>query len=240
MPYYARSANATGQKQLLKDHLQQVGELAESFATEAGLPPDMGRWAGLLHDLGKYSDEFQRYRLGVLPDGSETSQRWQVEHAGHGASVAAEAGAIEIAFSIAAHHSGLRTFQDVKDLRTRDEKCPIDVGKLADRARRFAEIAKQQGVFAGAPPATVAKKGEELTLDLRTCMLLSCLADADRLNAQDWATPEDTANRTVSPALRGGRFPRRQTTGCVSSFCVSYIISISDSNRLSRGAIIEP
>ena len=63
MPFYARSAGPDGRWQPLRDHLLAVGELAAAFAADAGLDPEPARWAGLLHDLGKYSDEFQEHRL---------------------------------------------------------------------------------------------------------------------------------------------------------------------------------
>ena len=59
MDYYGRSEGVSGEKQLLRDHLRNVAELAGGFAEDAGLPREMGEWAGWLHDLGKYSDEFQ-------------------------------------------------------------------------------------------------------------------------------------------------------------------------------------
>jgi CRISPR-associated endonuclease/helicase Cas3 len=44
----------------LEDHLLAVAALAERFASSFGAGP-WGRLAGLWHDLGKYSVEFQAY-----------------------------------------------------------------------------------------------------------------------------------------------------------------------------------
>lgn len=61
--YYAHSKNKADQRHLLKEHLQGVSRLAGVFAD--GFPwPDEARLAGLLHDLGKYGDRFQKRLLG--------------------------------------------------------------------------------------------------------------------------------------------------------------------------------
>ena len=62
MEYYAHSLENQSEDswQLLKDHLENVAELANQFACEF----DAGEWgylAGLWHDWGKGSKEFQAY-----------------------------------------------------------------------------------------------------------------------------------------------------------------------------------
>lgn len=57
--YYARKREADGQPQPLVDHLNGVADLAAEFCRPFG-SEGWGRFCGLLHDLGKYSDEFQR------------------------------------------------------------------------------------------------------------------------------------------------------------------------------------
>ncbi|PFG73092.1 CRISPR-associated endonuclease Cas3'' [Tepidiforma thermophila] len=146
MPFYARSTGPNGQWQPLRDHLLAVGELAARFAAEAGLDPEPARWAGLLHDLGKYSEEFQEHRL--------RRRDWVVEHAAHGAAWAVEHNSVEAAFAVAGHHSGLPNKATLVELRHRPERCPVDVGTVMERARRFAALAESEGVFTGAPPAT--------------------------------------------------------------------------------------
>jgi len=178
--YFARSENESGERQLLADHLRNVGELAGKFAEEAGLPREMGEWAGWLHDLGKYSQEFQEH-LRKKDDNF-------VEHAAHGAAVAVSAGAIECAFAVAAHHSGLGTGQTIRDLRVRDElTAGLAPGiRISARAEEFRRLAEQDAGITGQPARTIADRGDEAKLELRTRMLLSCVADADRLDAERW------------------------------------------------------
>jgi CRISPR-associated endonuclease/helicase Cas3 len=192
MAYYARSPGASGEPQVLKDHLQHVAALAERFAVEAGLPAGLGRWAGLLHDLGKYSDEFQRHRLQLNADGTPNNEeRWRVEHACHGAAIAEAAGDRAVAFSVAGHHGGLPTLADVQKLpKDRMERGTLEPKKLPvhGRAAQFYLRARTDAAFDGRP-ARVAFPVESdsdgrLAFDLRTRILFSCLVDADRLDAE--------------------------------------------------------
>ena len=51
-------------EQLLLDHLTGTAEKAKKFAEVFG-KGDWGYCCGMLHDLGKYSDKFQRRQFGV-------------------------------------------------------------------------------------------------------------------------------------------------------------------------------
>ena len=59
--YFAHSENneGNGVPDLLMDHLNVVARLSKRFATFFGAE-DHANIAGLLHDLGKYADQFQR------------------------------------------------------------------------------------------------------------------------------------------------------------------------------------
>ena len=86
--------------QPLAEHLQNVAALAADRATIFGAS-ELARVAGLLHDLGKYSDEFQRRIAG---------DAIRVDHATHGARLSVERympiGTL-LAYGIAGHHAGL-------------------------------------------------------------------------------------------------------------------------------------
>src|SRR6266508_2455663 len=75
--FWAHTENSKGKPHLLREHLHSVGQLASQFA--AHMNPQLceaAHWAGLLHDLGKYRDEFQQY----LRDERESSA--ERHHAG--------------------------------------------------------------------------------------------------------------------------------------------------------------
>src|SRR5437867_2365984 len=120
MKYWAHSdpnlpeTDSAAHWQPLNSHLVEVGGLAESFAREAN-PFDvvfqkLARAAGLLHDLGKYSREFQDRIRGL--------SHHPAPHSAHGAAIARREKAVEAAFAIAGHHAGL---PDAIGLRSRTD-----------------------------------------------------------------------------------------------------------------------
>lgn len=58
--FVAHKRKSDGERQLLHTHLYEVGEIASHFARKMGVE-NAGRLLGLLHDFGKYSQEFQTY-----------------------------------------------------------------------------------------------------------------------------------------------------------------------------------
>lgn len=100
--YFAHSAGVDQERwQRLSVHLDGTAKRAARFLDAAGLA-ELGRVSGLLHDLGKYDDQFQA-RL----DGS--GQRF--DHAAPGAKLAIDRyrqtlGKM-LAFCVAGHHAGL-------------------------------------------------------------------------------------------------------------------------------------
>ena len=100
--YYAHSSADVDRESWheLSTHLISVGERAAEFLASTGYA-DFGRAAGLLHDLGKYTQEFQT-RLAGGP---------RVDHSTAGAKVARKQYGEQLgkvlAFCIAGHHAGL-------------------------------------------------------------------------------------------------------------------------------------
>ena len=71
-------------KQLIKEHLNGTAELAKEFAEKFG-KGDWGYCSGMLHDIGKYSPEFQKK---IRENGKQ-----MVDHSTAGAQVCMEKGA---------------------------------------------------------------------------------------------------------------------------------------------------
>lgn len=117
MTYYAHTADGpdgkpTGEeqehRQLLKDHLRNVASLARRFAEPLGLAKE-AELVGLLHDLGKYRDEFQSYLRGERASSVET------HHAIYGAAWAlAPHQQLGSVFAVAGHHAGLHDLSDAQ------------------------------------------------------------------------------------------------------------------------------
>ncbi len=58
--YVAHSRDKDGKIQYLSNHLKEVSKQAGKFASKVGLK-EQGELIGLLHDIGKASQEFEQY-----------------------------------------------------------------------------------------------------------------------------------------------------------------------------------
>ena len=65
MEYIARKNEENGKEQPLKDHLKNVAELTSQFAS-IFKSDNLAYQIGYLHDIGKYSDAFQKRIRGSL------------------------------------------------------------------------------------------------------------------------------------------------------------------------------
>jgi CRISPR-associated endonuclease/helicase Cas3 len=161
----------------LRDHLRLVAETCARFAGTFGWA-ELARVAGLLHDIGKCSHEFQAYIAQPMED---ISQRGP-DHSTAGACEAVRRFGPQIgqilAFIIAAHHVGLADGDDLarrltKDLPAYDEwqahTGPLPPGPALAPTRR---------------PAQSEENGFTVAFLIR--MLFSCLVDADRLETADF------------------------------------------------------
>lgn len=163
--------------QRLCAHLSGVGEQAAEFARGAGANDsafvEAARWAGLLHDIGKYTPEFQAYLRRERRGGTDT------HHAIFGARVAADRTMLGPAFATAGHHAGLH---DSGDLQAAKEDPKYDLeNRLPGVLLRF-ESALFQVPDQVAEPAYV--RGRLLGAEYYIRMLFSCLVDADYLDTE--------------------------------------------------------
>lgn len=169
MTYLAHIAG-DGRKQTAAEHLNGTAERCALFAAPFGAE-ELGRLAGLSHDLGKYSMEFQR-RLDNGP---------KVDHATAGASACWRMGQPLAAFAAAGHHGGLPdggTQGDSPDAGTFLGRMKrAERGGLPDCSPWTEEIA----LPSPAPPPCGT---EPLSQIFFTRMLFSCLTDADFLDTE--------------------------------------------------------
>jgi len=174
----------------LSDHLVGVAALAEKFARKFGAG-DLGRIAGLLHDIGKYSQEFQT-RLG--------GKAIWVDHSTLGAQEAVAKyqkwGKI-LAYVIAGHHSGLPDGGSVAgdgSLASRLQKQ-----ELADASPWREEIALPHEIQVQPQLRPINKPGMTLSFFIR--MLYSCLVDADFLDTERYMEGQNYIERGNWPAM---------------------------------------
>jgi CRISPR-associated endonuclease/helicase Cas3 len=159
--------------ELLIPHLVGTAERARDFAAPFGCG-ELAYAAGLLHDLGKYQEEFQ-LRLRGDPR--------SVDHAAHGAIYArrhyAKVGDL-IAHGIAGHHAGLVDTLFQAEGRLDQKSATLDV---------IVEAAKRDGLIFPSLPGLPRLKGGEhpgFQLAFLIRMLFSCLVDADYLATEDF------------------------------------------------------
>jgi len=99
-----------GRRHLLKDHLICTARLASERASAFGAG-EWGYFAGLWHDLGKYSEAFQKYlTMSNGEDHHVAETKGHVDHSTAGAQYAARQVPVIghlLAYAISGHHSGL-------------------------------------------------------------------------------------------------------------------------------------
>ena len=133
MKYYAHTKDENGKRlpesywQPLKDHLHNVAKLSEEFGNSLGIGAE-AKFAGLLHDLGKYRIEFQQYLRGECQSSVKT------QHAVFGAAWAFDCANREdklaaTAFAVAGHHAGLYDAGDLPGFVGNPALSPLETSR---------------------------------------------------------------------------------------------------------------
>ena len=122
--YYAHSAPGDRRRwQRLSVHLENTAARAAAFLDAVGLA-EWGRATGLLHDVGKYADQFQARLEG-------SSRRF--DHAAPGARLAVERYGDTVgkmlAFCVAGHHTGLANGVNGEQITALEERLRGTVSK---------------------------------------------------------------------------------------------------------------
>ncbi len=193
--YYAHSLEDDSNPehwQELETHLRNVAHITADFA-EALDSREWGYLAGLWHDLGKYSDEFQRYiRAADGIDAHMEGKTGRVDHSTAGGLNAVhafnETGRI-FAYLIAGHHAGLPDWE-------------ADRTGNAALSQRLKNAGLLDAACKGGVPADILnqslpkerpKAGADPALWIR--LLFSCLVDADFLDTEEFYEPDKVALR---------------------------------------------
>ena len=176
--------------QLLKDHLGQVAGLAKRCASSMGLQAE-ATLAGLLHDLGKYSERFQ----ARLDDNSIRG----INHWAAGAQKAFELKAPLVAYAIDGHHTGLPEAGDLLQSMTKmaDAVLAREHTKCAEPVAQLMTRLAADGIKLPSAPSVTRK--DHFASALHTRFLFSCLVDADFLDTEKHFDPDVTVGRIVPP-----------------------------------------
>lgn len=194
--HVAHSRNASGSTHALMEHLRRVAELAGEFAGKFEAS-ELGRWAGLWHDLGKFHPDFQAY---IAAPG----RRHGPDHSSAGA-VHAAAFFHPLAFPVAGHHGGLPSRTDLKTrLAAKRGSPPVDEAlKVAQDV--MGDLRPPEGLEGRVPPFLGARSSggtsRERRVDLFLRMVFSALVDADFLDTEAHFDPDRALRRTGVPAL---------------------------------------
>ncbi len=203
MMYYAHSRNSSNsdkiEYQLLKEHLFQVAEKTKQFSAIFGAS-HIGYLAGILHDIGKYSDEFQQRIRGCKSpvDHSSAGTQWIMENYSDlfGKKVIDEMLAKAVAWVISGHHGGLLDYGTVDQEGTL--RYRLSKGDLPNWSSAWNEIEIKLLPNECVVPPIFSKAQLQLKTnpDLLAWkygffvrMLYSCLVDADSIDTRDFCNP---------------------------------------------------
>lgn len=227
--WIAHISNECGNRlQTVHEHLKNVAELASEYAGKIDLGC-CGKLAGLLHDIGKYSDKFLAYmeRLIVEPgykgkggDHSTAGAIYVMELLGEKPSAMEKLTAQLIAMAIMWHHGGLNDVCDydghceyLKRLcKKNDKEYAADYEKIKEEFHREFSEEEVRALFTRACgevteivskiSKNTAKKGDRnFMLALTAKFLFSCLVDADRYDTASFMDGREIRPQRDNQAL---------------------------------------
>lgn len=156
--------------QTLLEHLSNTAEMAGNFSSAFSCR-DWGYACGLLHDIGKYSKEFQ---------GRIRGNEKRVDYATAGAIEIMKIPAYPIAYCIAGHHAGLPDGGNSADNGTNSS---LD-GRLKKKIPNYAAFQEEIQMPMLQPPAMESLERGCFSMSFFIRMLYSCLTDADFLDTE--------------------------------------------------------
>lgn len=168
-------------EQSVKEHLEGTANLAGKFADKFE-KKEWGYCCGILHDIGKYSKEFQRK---IKEDTCE-----KVDHSTAGAVLCKELGGYYpiLSYCIAGHHAGL---PDYGNSAMSASLCGRYKKKICDYQAYKEEIRIPE--LCTDPINFIEEKNMDFALSVFIRMLYSCLVDADFLDTEFFMKNGNTA-----------------------------------------------
>ena len=157
-------------EQTIKEHLIGTATLAGQFAEKFG-SKDWGYCGGMLHDIGKYSEEFQK------KINEDTNN--MVDHATAGAQLCKKINLLVLDYCIAGHHAGLPDYGNTAE---RSSLCGRYKKKIYNYEAYQEEI-KIPEIYTE-PFDINTLSNPDFSLSTFTRMIYSCLVDADFLDTE--------------------------------------------------------
>jgi CRISPR-associated endonuclease/helicase Cas3 len=187
-PPIAHTKNSSGKRQDLREHLINTSRLAGEFGAAFGAAEDC-ELAGLWHDIGKASPEFQKYLEACEANG----QHGKADHKTAGAVLAATTpAAAHLTQIILGHHGGLPDKGDAA-ARIQARRTEPDV---------TSAIAWATAELPSGPRTVRPTSGPGPDLDIRLRLVASALVDADFLDTEAHFDLGRTASRSPTTAVR--------------------------------------
>lgn len=168
--YIAHSENEKKEIQTMKHHSLGVAQFMKEFVLSENYS-DLYEFCGFIHDIGKYSNEFQRYITG---DNIKT------KHSIYGALYAFDKRYMEIALPVFGHHAGLPNCSEMRTQITAELKFEKEKYNSICKAW-FSDVENQISL-----PSNENFLGlsDVLYQELFVRMLYSSLVDADSLDTE--------------------------------------------------------
>lgn len=164
----------------LVTHLERTAEAAAENAAKFGAG-ELGRLAGLWHDLGKFNPEFQKYlrRCHEATLDGGPAPRKGVPHAIYGAALARESVGM-LAPVLYGHHAGLPQRAKAQNALESEELREPYERVLSSAREEIGELG-----FDGAVGDLISEPpGDHLQMELFVRMVFSALVDADFLDTE--------------------------------------------------------
>ncbi|WP_297567693.1 CRISPR-associated helicase Cas3' [uncultured Faecalibaculum sp.] len=174
----------------LIEHLENVSGLCGKFAAAFGYE-ELGKVAGLLHDMGKFSLQFQKRIRGEGPKVDHSTAGAKIAREEYGRALGSELITdILLGYSIVSHHSGLCDRGSITDFanagtyeaRMKKKNLP-DYGAWKTEVE-LPELSFPKDVFQKLQSLSETDKG--LYLSFLSRMIYSCLVDADFLDTEQF------------------------------------------------------
>lgn len=222
--FVAHRRESDGTPQSVEEHLTEVARAASDSARKFGLSK-YAELAGLLHDLGKYSKEFQDYIAESKPSGSTS----KVDHSTAGAQFVwqefltkngiSAATAQFLSMCIASHHGGLidcltpegedkftaRIQKDDEKVHLKEVLGKVERGILKQARHIISDFSNSHDMEESLKSIcdeekSIEESGRENRIRFKWGLLIrmiySCIIDADRTNSADFEKPDSAELRS--------------------------------------------